>query len=58
MRKLLVLVAACVGTLAIAVTPGSAITGDFVQDFDHPFVGLVVFYDANGDSYGDAQGRC
>jgi hypothetical protein len=49
MRKLAVLVAALVGSLAIAVTPGSAITGDYVQDFQHPFVGLVVFYDANGD---------
>jgi hypothetical protein len=35
----------------LTVLPGSAraITGDFVQDFDHPYVGLVVFYDANGE---------
>jgi Trypsin len=25
------------------------ITGNFVRDFEHPFVGLAVFYDANGD---------
>jgi hypothetical protein len=25
-----------------------AITGNFVKDFEHPFVGLVVFYDATG----------
>jgi len=49
MRKLSMLVAALVGTLAIAVAPASAITGDFVEDTEHPFVGLVVFYDANGE---------
>jgi Trypsin len=25
-----------------------AITGNFVKDFEHPFVGLAVFYDAHG----------
>ena len=25
-----------------------AITGDAVPDFDHPYVGVVVLYDANG----------
>jgi secreted trypsin-like serine protease len=49
MRKLLALVAALVGALAIAVAPGSAITGNFVEDFEHPYVGLVVFYDADGE---------
>jgi len=49
MRKLLVLMAALVGTLAIAVAPGSAITGDWVEDFEHPYVGLVVFYDEDGE---------
>jgi hypothetical protein len=49
MRKLLMLVAALAGTLAIMAAPASAITGDFVEDFDHPYVGLVVFYDANGE---------
>jgi secreted trypsin-like serine protease len=49
MRKLSMLVAALVGTLAIAVAPAGAITGDFVEDTEHPFVGLVVFYDANGE---------
>ncbi len=34
--------------LAIAVSPVYAITGDFVKDFTHPYVGLVVFYDASG----------
>jgi secreted trypsin-like serine protease len=49
MRKLFALVAALVGTLAIAVTPGSAVTGNFVEDFEHPYVGLVAFYDADGN---------
>jgi len=49
MRKLLALVAALVGALAIAVAPGSAITGNFVEDFEHPYVGLVVFYNADGE---------
>ena len=31
------------------VAPASAITGNFVKDFEHPFVGLVVFYDENGE---------
>ncbi len=34
--------------LALTVSPAFAITGNFVKDFEHPFVGLVVFYDASG----------
>ena len=36
----------CIGLLAtIAVArPGSAITKNYVKDFDHPFVGLIAFY--------------
>jgi hypothetical protein len=33
---------------AVAVSPAAAITGNFVQDNVHTFVGLVAFYDANG----------
>ena len=29
--------------------PAQAITGDAVPDFDHPYVGVVVLYDANND---------
>lgn len=36
-------------TLLTIVDTASAITNDWVEDFEHPFVGLVVFYDANGD---------
>ena len=45
----MILGAGVVAALAIAITPASAITGDFVEDFEHPFVGLVVFYDRDGE---------
>ena len=48
MRRLLTLASVLVALAAFA-TPASAVTGDFVEDNEHPFVGLVVFYDANGD---------
>jgi len=35
--------------LLLSAAPAHAITGNFVDDFEHPFVGLVVFYDQNGD---------
>src|SRR5205085_10344531 len=33
---------------AVGATPSHAITGNYVKDTEHPFVGLVVFYDAAG----------
>lgn len=41
----MVAVAALVMTTAV---PAGAITGDYVEDTEHPFVGLVVFYDDKG----------
>jgi len=35
--------------LALAVSPVGAITGNWVEDFDHPYVGLVAFYDVNNE---------
>lgn len=32
----------------IAALPCGAITGNFVKDFEHTYVGLVAFYDENG----------
>ena len=55
MRKLHLLTA----TLLLAVLAGSpawAITGQFVEDFEHPFVGLAVFYDASGEFIGRCSG--
>jgi Trypsin len=46
-RKILVF-AIFVVLLAITVMPAAAITGKFVKDFKHPFVGLAVFYDETG----------
>lgn len=48
MLKLLAgIVAACALALGNS-TPAAAITGDYVEDFEHPFVGMVVFYDETG----------
>lgn len=49
MRKLLTLVCALAATLAVSAAPASAVTGNFEEDFEHPYVGLVVFYDAEGE---------
>jgi secreted trypsin-like serine protease len=48
MRRVLIVLSAILAAMALA-GPASAISGDFVEDNEHPFVGLVVFYDANGD---------
>lgn len=48
-RKLLALSAALVGALALGLAPAGAITNNYVDDFEHPFVGLVVFYDEDGE---------
>src|SRR5215212_8245825 len=49
MKKLLLLVAACVAALSVLPGSGRAITGNFVADNEHPYVGLVAFYDAQGE---------
>lgn len=48
-NKLLLAVFSVVAILAIAVSPAAAITNDWVEDYEHPFVGLVVFYDEEGE---------
>jgi hypothetical protein len=40
----------------LAASPAHAITGKFVKDFQHPFVGLAVFYDASGEFIGRCSG--
>ena len=35
--------------VAIAAAPAGAITFNYVKDFEHPFVGLVVFYNVDGE---------
>jgi len=48
-KKLLISVFSVIIILTMAVSPVFAITGNFVEDNQHPYVGLVVFYDANGE---------
>ena len=52
MRKILLALVAIVSTSAAAITfaaPAGAITGNFVEDNEHPYVGLIAFYDADGE---------
>lgn len=49
MRKFLSISTIVLVALAILVVPALAITNNWVEDFDHPFVGLVVYYDADGE---------
>ena len=49
MRKLLTVLAGIAAASAVAIAPAGAITKNFVPDFQHPFVGLVVFYDGQGE---------
>jgi secreted trypsin-like serine protease len=46
-RKLLVLTFLVV-LLAVTTLPAGAVTGNYVKDFEHPYVGMLVFYDASG----------
>jgi hypothetical protein len=55
-RKLVLAVFSVIVILAIAVSPVAAITGNFVDDFEHPFVGLIVFYDESGEFIGRCSG--
>ena len=48
MRRTLLLLFALLGVLATA-SPSAAVTGNFEKDFVHPYVGLVVFYDEQGE---------
>ena len=49
MRRLkLAIVAAMLATVGVAA-PAAAITNNYVEDFEHDYVGLIVFYDENGE---------
>lgn len=47
-KKLFFVVFSAIVILALAVSPVGAITGNYVEDNDHPFVAMVVFFDATG----------
>ena len=45
------------GLLAtVLVSKTAAITGNFVPDFTHPYVGLIALYDDNGEYVGRCSG--
>jgi hypothetical protein len=48
-RRLIVVLATMVAALTVGSTSAQAVTGNFVPDFEHEYVGLVVFYDAAGE---------
>jgi hypothetical protein len=43
------IVVAAFAAVALIAGPAGSITGNYVEDFEHPFVGLVVFYDEQGE---------
>jgi hypothetical protein len=49
MRRMLTVAAVVMALFVSASSVGRAITGNFVDDFEHPYVGLAVFYDATGE---------
>ena len=49
MRKLLIVFAVMASVVAASVSPARAVTGNFTQDTVHDYVGLIAFYDADGN---------
>jgi hypothetical protein len=49
MFKSRIAAAFAVALSAAVAAPASAITNNWIDDNEHPYVGLVAFYDANGD---------
>ncbi len=49
MRRSVLVSAVLLLVFIFAGAPASAITGHWVEDYEHPFVGLVVFYDQDGE---------
>ena len=53
-KRVAVLLAAAIGTLALVLaSPAAAITGNYERDFEHDFVGLLVFYTDPDPETGD-----
>ena len=49
MKKLLLLLAVAASSVAVTVSPAGAVTGNFQPDNVHNYVGLIAFYDADGN---------
>jgi secreted trypsin-like serine protease len=47
MRKRLLALAAALGMAVLTASPAGAVTGNFRNDFAHPFVGLIAFYNSD-----------
>jgi hypothetical protein len=46
-KRFITLLAGVVASLSLLAMPAGAVTGNFVEDNEHPFVGLVAFYDVD-----------
>jgi hypothetical protein len=49
LKKVLTLLAIAASAVAVTVSPAGAVTGNFTRDFEHDYVVLIAFYDANGE---------
>src|SRR5215204_6628600 len=49
MRRAVTTLALLLGLVLMSALPAGAVTGNFEPDFEHEYVGLVVFYDADGE---------
>jgi hypothetical protein len=47
--RLLALTVALAAAVTMTASPAGAVTGNFQPDYQHTYVGLVVFYDADGN---------
>jgi hypothetical protein len=56
MRRSLLSVVAALALVFGFATPANAITGNFEEDLEHPYVGLVTFFDASGEFTGRCSG--
>ena len=56
MRRSFIALASALALVAITVVPATAITGSYRPDNEHPFVGLVAFYDDEGEFAGRCTG--
>ena len=56
MKRSLLAVFAAIALLMASASPAGAITGNYVADEEHPYVGLVAFYDAAGEFTGRCSG--
>ena len=56
MRKILLALTALLGLLVASASPATAITGNYVKDFEHPYVGLLTTFDADGVFAGRCSG--